>query len=295
LNEQIDTFAAIVRSDPKLANGFNMIGHSQGGLITRAYVERYNNPPVYNLISWAGKKERKKEEPRERKKKKERRKREERERKEKERRERKTSRIQRVVIIQPSSSSSPLFFHHIFVGPHGGQYGVPEVNYLCPDDDCPWLAELFDAFNNGRWTEDSVQKLFTFATYWRDPFNLAAYLKYSQFLADINNERPQRNATYRQRLLSLNHYLLVASPTMDEIVVPHTAPWFESFAPNQETVVTAWNETDGYKGDWLGLRTLDQSGRLSIVGIQCHHQDYPRETCKQFYDQYTKPLLNNTM
>ena len=66
-------FAASVKSDPKLAKGFNLIGHSQvcnqiaqsscsrrekltrqGGLLSRAYVERFNDPPVYNLISWAG-------------------------------------------------------------------------------------------------------------------------------------------------------------------------------------------------------------------------------------------------
>ena len=54
INKQIESFAQTVRSDPELARGFNLIGHSQGGLIVRAYVERFNNPPVYNMISWAG-------------------------------------------------------------------------------------------------------------------------------------------------------------------------------------------------------------------------------------------------
>mgnify|MGYP005849249165 CR=1 FL=1 len=54
INEQVDIFARAVQADPNLKDGFNLIGHSQGGLITRAYIERYNNPPVYNYISWAG-------------------------------------------------------------------------------------------------------------------------------------------------------------------------------------------------------------------------------------------------
>ena len=54
INEQVEKFAASVRSDPKLRQGFNLIGHSQGGLLSRAYIERFNDPPVYNFISWAG-------------------------------------------------------------------------------------------------------------------------------------------------------------------------------------------------------------------------------------------------
>lgn len=54
INKQCDALAANISGDPKLANGFDIIGHSQGGLLTRCYVERYNDPPVHNLISWAG-------------------------------------------------------------------------------------------------------------------------------------------------------------------------------------------------------------------------------------------------
>lgn len=35
-------------------NRFNAIGFSQGTLITRGYIERCNNPPVFNYIAWVG-------------------------------------------------------------------------------------------------------------------------------------------------------------------------------------------------------------------------------------------------
>lgn len=41
-------------NDPKLAKGFNAIGFSQGGQFLRGYVEKFNNPPVYNLITFGG-------------------------------------------------------------------------------------------------------------------------------------------------------------------------------------------------------------------------------------------------
>jgi len=54
MNKEVDTFATKVKSDPKLAGGFNAIGFSQGNLIIRGYIERYNNPPVYNWVSIHG-------------------------------------------------------------------------------------------------------------------------------------------------------------------------------------------------------------------------------------------------
>lgn len=37
-----------------MKNGFNAVGFSQGGQFMRAYVERCNDPPVYNLITMGG-------------------------------------------------------------------------------------------------------------------------------------------------------------------------------------------------------------------------------------------------
>ena len=54
INKQVDELASQLLADPKLQQGFNMVCHSQGGLLCRAYVERYNDPPVYNFMSWAG-------------------------------------------------------------------------------------------------------------------------------------------------------------------------------------------------------------------------------------------------
>ncbi|KAF5325653.1 hypothetical protein D9611_000120 [Ephemerocybe angulata] len=49
---QIDFVADQLASIPELENGFDAIGFSQGGQFLRAYVERYNAPPVNNLITF---------------------------------------------------------------------------------------------------------------------------------------------------------------------------------------------------------------------------------------------------
>jgi palmitoyl-protein thioesterase len=149
INVQVERFAAQVRGDPALARGFNLIGHSQGGLIGRAYIHRFNDPPVYNFVSW--------------------------------------------------------------VGPMAGVYGVPDFNALCPDVVCPWLNELFDLLMQPDGAARVEQDLLTFAAYWRSPLNYSSYLRHNEFLADINNERETKNATYKLNFESLNHLALLWS------------------------------------------------------------------------------------
>jgi palmitoyl-protein thioesterase len=51
---QVEAFAMQVRKDYRLAHGFNAIGYSQGNLVIRGYVERYNQPPVHSFVSMHG-------------------------------------------------------------------------------------------------------------------------------------------------------------------------------------------------------------------------------------------------
>lgn len=52
MNEQIDFVAEQIANITELKDGFDAIGFSQAGQFLRAYVERYNSPPVHNLITF---------------------------------------------------------------------------------------------------------------------------------------------------------------------------------------------------------------------------------------------------
>jgi len=56
LDASIDYFAEIIRnnSDIQAAGSFNAIGYSQGNLIIRGYIEKYNDPPVNHHMSMFG-------------------------------------------------------------------------------------------------------------------------------------------------------------------------------------------------------------------------------------------------
>merc|ERR1711968_4747 len=50
MDDSIDVFAKTIKADPKLANGFNAVGFSQGNSLIRGYIHKYNDPPVLNVL-----------------------------------------------------------------------------------------------------------------------------------------------------------------------------------------------------------------------------------------------------
>jgi palmitoyl-protein thioesterase len=51
-NDQVELVYGQLSSIQELQGGFDAMGLSQGGQFLRAYIERYNNPPVNNLITF---------------------------------------------------------------------------------------------------------------------------------------------------------------------------------------------------------------------------------------------------
>jgi len=54
MDSSIDYWAEKIRADPKLANGFNCVGFSQGNSQCRGYIQKYNDPPVNTFLSVHG-------------------------------------------------------------------------------------------------------------------------------------------------------------------------------------------------------------------------------------------------
>lgn len=128
----------------------------------------------------------------------------------------------------------------------------------------------------------------------KDPFALSTYLNKSIYLADVNNERPDRNPQHKANLLSLANFVMVYS-TIDDVIVPRESGWFEFYAPDKHDSVVPLRQTDYYQQDWLGLRTLDESKRLQMYACQCMHQNYPDDQCRDVFTKFTLPYLNVTM
>jgi len=223
LNKQTADFAAQMAADPVLANGFNVLGYSQGALITRAFIQRFNHPQPYNWISLAG--------------------------------------------------------------PEGGQFGLSMI----PE----WLLRFVSPLIRQVPYCNLVQDSFAFAQYWKNPFNLKSYLKNSDFLADINNEREAKNPLYKANLVKLQNAVLMFSDT-DNVIRPQASGWFEFYQAGQEKVVVPLNQTDIYTQDFIGLRALEEAHQLYLFETDCLHNEHHQEPCKDFFNHYGLPFLDNT-
>eukprot|EP00771_Trimastix_marina_P003409 gnl/Trimastix_PCT/4665.p1 GENE.gnl/Trimastix_PCT/4665~~gnl/Trimastix_PCT/4665.p1 ORF type:complete len:331 (+),score=15.05 gnl/Trimastix_PCT/4665:95-994(+) len=121
-----------------------------------------------------------------------------------------------------------------------------------------------------------IQRHLAQAEYWKDPFNIPDYLKYCVFLPDINNERPHKNATYRDHMLQLNQFVMVKFEH-DRMVQPRESEWFGFYQPGQDVRVLKLQETPQYQEDWLGLRTLDETHRLAFLSVPGDHLQFSHE------------------
>merc|ERR1711879_559070 len=121
------------------------------------------------------------------------------------------------------------------------------------------------------------------------------YLEGNTFLPVLNND-PNRGtqgpsktrddteaARYKSNFLRLQHAVFTAGTTDDMIIPYNSGVW--DFYDESGTSIMPLKESKFWSEDWLGLRQLDESGRLhlSVAEGVCH-------TCwahdKQVFTQY---------
>ncbi len=133
------------------------------------------------------------------------------------------------------------------------------------------------------------------AQYYRDPDQLDAYLNSSLFLASINNEVPAHaNTTYAAHLATLNTLVLVLF-SADKTVVPKESAWFGSYSAPNGTRRRGWDEKTMvpmrlqplYTHDWIGLRALDEAGRVLLETCEGEHMQLAEECWRPLVERFT--------
>lgn len=142
----------------------------------------------------------------------------------------------------------------------GSQHnGISEFQECGADD---WLCQTWRSVLKGNaWGSFSQSRLVP-AQYYRDPEDLDNYFKYSNFLADINNERREKNDTYKANMKKLRKFAMFMFAE-DTTVVPKESAFFSEVNTTSEEE-TKLQEREIYKEDWIGLRFLDEERRLEF-------------------------------
>jgi len=172
--------------------------------------------------------------------------------------------------------------------PSSGIFGIPNCEHTTGSVLlCETVRELMDdAVYN-----PLLQDLVTPAQYWRDPFNETEFIKGSTFLADINNLKEEKNQQYKDVISGLANLIMIAWKE-DTTIIPRESSHFGYYIPGQDNLTRPLEETPLYLEDWLGLRTLDETGRLHKFSLPGNHMNMQLEWFKQ---NVVKPFLTSTL
>lgn len=270
MNEQLDFVAEQIANITELEDGFDAIGFSQAGQFLRAYVERYNSPPVHNLITFGSQhmgtcasrspdfnsyRNR-------------------------------TTGISDIPPCRPWDlmCQAARRAARSSVYSHWAQTNIVQVCFHP-------LAPIPSRINLVR---SPIQ-----AQYYRDPDRIDSYLANNKFLADINNEIPDaHNATYAKNLPTLNKLVLVLF-TKDVTVVPKESSWFGSYAPSDETfpgekTVTPMRMQEIYVRDTIGLKRLDENGGVIFRTCDGAHMQLSDDCWKPLVEEFVGGAVRGT-
>ncbi|EMC96863.1 hypothetical protein BAUCODRAFT_47526, partial [Baudoinia panamericana UAMH 10762] len=141
------------------------------------------------------------------------------------------------------------------------------------------------------WT-DTVQSRVVPAQYYRtrnETTGLASdeYLKHSNFLADVNNERVLKNAKYAARIAELEHFAMYVF-SEDQTVIPKESGWFAEVNATSGHV-TPLRHRQMYKEDWLGLKKLDERGGLAFRTVPGKHMELSQKTLADAFREWFGP------
>lgn len=168
-------------------------------------------------------------------------------------------------------------------GPHAGTASVP----LCGSG---LFCIIADALLKSEIYSDYVQAHLAPSGYLKLPNNMDAYLEKCRFLPQLNNELPgKRNSTFKERFTSLENLVLIMFEH-DTVLIPKETAWFGYYPDGAFKPVLPPQQTKLYTEDWIGLRELDDAGRVKYVSVPGNHLGIARDDMKK----YVVPYLENT-
>lgn len=170
----------------------------------------------------------------------------------------------------------------------GSQHnGIAEFQKCASPTD--WVCQGANAIlkSSTVWSDFAQSRLVP-AQYYRPIDDYDNYLEHSNFLADINNERPLKNTTYADNLAALDKFVMVLFRA-DQTVIPKESGWFAEVNTTAATV-TQLRDRPIYKDDWIGLKRLDEKNGLEFLAVEGEHMQLKTKDLKKLFGTYFGPF-----
>ncbi|CAN0921834.1 Biotin carboxylase 1, chloroplastic [Linum grandiflorum] len=155
--------------------------------------------------------------------------------------------------------------------------GGPPSGIICIILDALLKLEIYSNY---------VQEHLAPSGYLKIPTDMDDYMKGCRFLPKLNNEiQSLRNDDYRERLTSLENLVLIMFD-QDTILIPKETAWFGYYPDGAFGTILPVNETKLYVEDWIGLRTLDEAGKVKFVTMSGNHLEISESDMNKYIVPY---------
>ncbi|KAF7056318.1 hypothetical protein CFC21_063735 [Triticum aestivum] len=184
-------------------------------------------------------------------------------------------------VLQYCDDGPPVKNFISLAGPHAGTASVPLCGsgIFCVIADALIKLEIYSEY---------VQAHLAPSGYIKIPTDMDDYLKGCRFLPKLNNEIPgERNATYKERFSSLENLVLIMFEN-DIVVIPRETSWFGYYPDGAFEPVLPPQQTKLYQEDWIGLKALDEAGRVKFVSVPGGHLGISNSDMRKHIVPYLK-------
>ncbi|CAH8392600.1 unnamed protein product [Eruca vesicaria subsp. sativa] len=167
-------------------------------------------------------------------------------------------------LIEFCDDAPPVINYVSLGGPHAGIAEIPKCSSgpFCAIAEALMKLEIYNDF---------VQDHFAPSGYVKIPGEITKYLEHSKYLPKLNNERPEeRNSTIKDRFMSLHNLVLVMFQN-DTTLVPKETSWFGYYTDDSFDSLLSTQQTKLYREDWIGLKALDDVGKVKFVNVSGDH------------------------
>ncbi|OMO59596.1 Palmitoyl protein thioesterase [Corchorus capsularis] len=166
-------------------------------------------------------------------------------------------------------------------GPHAGTASVP----LCGSG---IMCLIADKLIKSEIYTDYIQAHLAPSGYLKLPNDIPHYLEKCRYLPKLNNELPgERNSTYKERFTRLQNLVLIMFEN-DNVLIPKETSWFGYYPDGAFKPVIVPQETKLYTEDWIGLKTLDDAGRVHYINVSGGHLGISRQDMQKHVVPYLK-------
>ena len=152
----------------------------------------------------------------------------------------------------------------VFVSIGGPLAGTHQLPHCLRGVSCHILNSLADWFVYKGYVQDSMGP----AGYFRVSNHISNFKRSTSLLLEVNNQGEKIDENAKARFSSLEKLVLIAFKR-DTMITPKYSAHFGEYNKNHEVV--DMKDTESYKNDLFGLKTLDKAGKITYYWLDERH------------------------